>query len=60
MQEHGEIAADGPKPALEHLLRRGADDDEIAIRDLPPEQLVAYRTADAINLQRPPCARRPE
>ena len=50
MQEHREVAADGPKAAREHALRRGADDDVIAIGDRPPEQLVAHRTADAIDL----------
>src|SRR5439155_21528678 len=50
VQEHGKIAADWTKPAGEQLLRRGADDNVISIRDRSSEQLVAHRAADAIGL----------
>src|SRR5881397_2122390 len=49
MQEHGEIAANRPKPTCEHLLWSRSDDDIIAVDHRSAEQLVAYRTADSVD-----------
>ncbi len=50
MQEHREIAADRAKAEARHRLRRRADDDIVAIDDIPAEQLVADGAADEVGL----------
>jgi hypothetical protein len=46
MQEHGEVAPDGPVTGGEHDLRRRADHHVVAIDDGTPEELVANRSTD--------------
>ena len=54
MEKDREILADRAKAHFPHGLRSGADDDEITVRNRPPEQLIADRAADDVDLHRQP------
>ena len=48
VQEYGEILADGRVAQGNQVLRRGADDDVIAVLDGQAEQAIAHRAADEV------------
>src|SRR5438105_15505730 len=50
VQEHREILAHRLVAEALHFLGRGADHDVVAILDRQPEQLVAHRAADRVDL----------
>ena len=50
VQEHREILADRLVAELHHLLGRRADHDVVAVLHRQPEQLVAHRAADGVDL----------
>ena len=52
VQEHREVAPDLAVAEVQHLLRRRADHDPVALADWPAEQLVANRAADQIDFHR--------
>ena len=52
MQEHRKVAADRAKALGEHGFGRGADDDKVAIGYRAPEQPVAHRAPDGVDLHR--------
>ena len=52
VQEHREVPADLAVAEVQHLLRRCADHDPVALADRPAEQLVANRAADQIDFHR--------
>ena len=69
MEKHREVAADRLVAGRDQHLGRRADDDPVAVAGGPAQELVAHRSADAIDLaraarrepcaplrQRPPCA----
>jgi predicted aminopeptidase len=52
VQEDREVAPDLAVAEVQHLLRRRADYDPVALADRPAEQLVANRAADQIDFHR--------
>ena len=50
VQEDREVLAHGPVAEREQLVRRGADDDEVALDVRAPEQLVPHCAADEVDL----------
>jgi hypothetical protein len=52
MQKNGKVAADRAEPELDHVLRRRADDDVIAVFYRKAEKLVTHGPADLVDLHR--------
>ena len=50
VQEDREVLADRQEAGVDHLLRRGADDHPVVVVDRQPEQRVAHRAADDVEL----------
>jgi hypothetical protein len=50
MQEHGEVAAHRFVTLGHHFLGRGAHHDMVAVAGREPQQPVAYRATDEIDL----------
>jgi hypothetical protein len=52
MQKNREVGSNGFEAGFNHLMRRHANDDIVAIRDTEAEQLITDRAADGIGFHK--------